>query len=279
MKSSAFKVFISPKTQFIYSTSASTTSKEKHNNAIRNLNVDLVYFTFPHEIEAVEYAQLLRSPISRGGAVTGRDGLKSKIIPFLDEVEEIAQKTLAVNTVVNKSGKLYGYNTDAIGLKTALENALNSSPKKIKTAVIYGNGGVSGVAYHVLSELGIQVMMTGRNPQKVTAKKDGLGINSKDFQGPYDLVVDATPISSQADFLKARGFAGLLQECKMLFCHNMPEKDNERNFLKTYCEENKIEFVPGSSMYKAQLIRQYQLFIGDISEDRIIENWNLDMWD
>lgn len=275
MSEQGFKVLLKPDSKFIYSTSGSANSIEKHNTALQKLNRNLVYFTFLHEITAKDYAELLRTPISRGGAVTGRDGLKSNIIPFLDEVEPIAQKTLAVNTVVHKNGKLYGYNTDAIGLKTALENALNSTSHSIKTAVIYGNGGVSGVAYYVLKDLGLKVMLTGRNPEKVKAKKEDLGIREKDFEGPYDLVVDATPISSNPNFMKAKGFAELLENCKMLFSHNMPEKDNQPNYLKSYCEENNIEFIPGSDMYKAQLIRQYQLFLGDISEEKIIESWNL----
>ncbi|WP_296621390.1 shikimate dehydrogenase [Marivirga sp.] len=269
------QVPLNPQTQFIFSTSGSASSIEKHNSALRKLGLNLVYFTFPHAIDAEEYAQLLRSPISRGGAVTGRDGLKSNIIPFLDEVEPIAQKTLAVNTVVNENGKLCGYNTDAIGLKTALENELKSTSYSIKSAVIYGNGGVSGVAYHILKDLGLKVMLTGRNPEKVKAKKKDLGITDKDFLGSYDLVVDATPISSNPDFLNAKGFAEVLDNCKMLFSHNMPEKDEKPNYLKSYCQDNNIEFITGSAMYKAQLIRQYQLFIGDISEEKIIKNWNL----
>jgi shikimate dehydrogenase len=276
MNAELYKVPLNPSSQFIFSTSGSASSIKKHNTALQRLNLNLVYFTFPHAIEAEEYAQLLRSPISRGGAVTGKGGLKSNIIPFLDEVEPIAQKTLAVNTVVNEKGKLYGYNTDAIGLKTALENALSTSPVNIKTAVIYGSGGVSGVAYHVLKEMGIKVMLTGRNPEKVKSKKKDLDIKEKDFSGPYDLIVDATLISSKPNFLDASGFGDLLSGCKVLFCHNMPEKDNKVNYLKAYCDKNNIEFIPGSAMYKAQLVRQYQVLIGDISAEKIIENWNLD---
>jgi len=275
MKPKKHQVFLNPKTQFIFSTSGSANSIEKHNTALQKLNLNLVYFTFPHDITAKEYADLLRSPIAKGGAVTGKGGLKSKIIPFLDEVEPIAKKTLAVNTVVNENGKLYGYNTDAIGLKTALENALKSTAHSIKTAAIYGNGGVSGVAYHILKDLGLKVVLTGRNPEKVNAKKEDLGIEDDEISAPYDLIVDATPISSQPNFLDAKGISELLINCKMLFSHNMPEKDNKPNYLKSYCEENNIEFIPGSDMYKAQLVRQYQLFIGDISAEAIIEKWNL----
>lgn len=270
-----YTVSLNPQTEFIFSTSGSASSIQKHNSALQKLGLNLVYFTFPHDIQAQEYADLLRSPIARGGAVTGKDGLKSTIIPFLDVVEPIAQKTLAVNTVVNKNGQLYGYNTDAIGLKTALEEAFRTSSHTIKTAVIYGNGGVSGVAYHVLKEFGIQVMMTGRNLEKVNAKKTDLKTTDKDFSAPYDLVVDATPISSQRDFLGAKGFKNLLTNCKMLFCHNMPEKDNKPNYLKAYCDETNIEFIPGSAMYKAQLIQQYQLLLNDVSQEAIIEAWQL----
>ena len=41
---------------------------------------------------------------------------KEMIIPFLDEVDELARAIGAVNTVINKDGQLIGYNTDGIGL-------------------------------------------------------------------------------------------------------------------------------------------------------------------
>ena len=40
---------------------------------------------------------------------------KQTVIPYLDVVDETAQTIGAVNTVVNRDGKLYGYNTDFDG--------------------------------------------------------------------------------------------------------------------------------------------------------------------
>ena len=40
---------------------------------------------------------------------------KSAIMPFLDEIDPLAEAIGAVNTVVNKDGKLIGYNTDGTG--------------------------------------------------------------------------------------------------------------------------------------------------------------------
>ena len=279
-----YNVNIDIHTKFIFSSSGSASSIVKHNDAIRKLGLNLIYFTIADELTPEGYAALIRSPIARGAAVTGRGGLKSSIIPFLDEVEPLALKTLAVNTVVNNAGKLYGYNSDAIGLKTALIKGIEQSGLTIKTAVIYGNGGVSGVAFHVLLELGIRVTMVGRNPARVLEKKKQLGLEHvAHFEGPYDLVVDATPISSNPDFLSAPGLSPLLAGCKMVFCHNMPEKDNKTNYMEQYCAEKNLYYIPGKWMYNAQLAKQYRLLFEGyskkdgfaISEQDILDTWNV----
>jgi shikimate dehydrogenase len=280
-----YSVNLNIQTKFIFSTSGSASSIVKHNDAIRALGLNLVYFTMADPVTPEGYAALVRSPIARGAAVTGRGGLKSTIIPFLDEVELLALKTRAVNTIVNNGGKLYGYNSDAIGLKTALTKGIEASRLDIKTAVIYGNGGVSGVAFHVLLELGIQVTMVGRDPERVQEKKKQLGLEYlADFKGPYDLVVDATPISSSPDFLNAKGLSELLDGCKMVFCHNMPEKDNKTNYLEQYCMEKELYFIPGKWMYNAQLAKQYRLLFegytkpdgSPISEEDVLTTWKVE---
>jgi len=280
-----YSVKLNVQTKFIFSTSGSASSIVKHNDAIKKLGLNLVYFTIADSVTPEGYAALVRSPIAVGAAVTGKGGLKSTIIPFLDEVEPIAMKTMAVNTIVNNAGKLYGYNSDAIGLKAAILKGIKASSLNIKTAVIYGNGGVSGVAFHVLLEQGIKVTMVGRDPLRVLEKKKQLGIVNVDhFDGPYDLVVDATPISSNPDFLNSPGLSKLLDNCKMLFCHNMPEKENKINYLEKYCVEKNIYFIPGKWMYNAQLAKQYRLLFegynkpdgSPISEQDVLDTWKVD---
>ena len=284
-KPDVISVNIDLQTKFIFSTSGSSSSIVKHNDAIRKLGLNLVYFTIADAVTPEGYAALVRSPIARGAAVTGRGGLKSTIIPFLDEVEPLAMKTQAVNTIVNNDGKLFGYNSDAIGLKTALTKGIAGSGLTIKTAVIYGNGGVSGVAYHVLLELGIKATMAGRNPARVLEKKKQLGLEHiAGFDGPYDLIVDATPISSDPEFLNSPGLSNLLNGCKMVFSHNMPEKDNKTNYFEKYCAENKLYFIPGKLMYNAQLAKQYRLLFegytkqdrSPVSEQDILETWKVE---
>lgn len=266
----AYKVSLDPQTLFILSTSGSPTSIEKHNQALQSLSLNFAYFTFGRPINAETYAGLLRAPIVKGGAVTGQ-GLKSGIIDFLDEIDDLAKITGAVNTVINEDGKLHGFNTDAFGFETAVRQHIQSAGLNIKTAVIYGNGGVSGVAAHVLKSLGIRTTMTGRNPEKVATKMDQLQLDR--FEGPYDLVINATPASSE-NIENARRLLGTLKGCQAVFDHNMPEKDGKTNYLREYCNTNGLYFMPGKDMYVAQMIKQWKLFL-EISEDEIKTHWDL----
>lgn len=77
---------------------------------------------------------------------------KQAVMPFLDEISEKAKCIGAVNTVVNKDGKLYGYNTDFLGLKSLIEFAGISI--KNKKVLILGSGGTSKTAYAVALDMG-----------------------------------------------------------------------------------------------------------------------------
>ncbi|MDE4984391.1 shikimate dehydrogenase, partial [Francisella tularensis subsp. holarctica] len=79
----------------------------------------LCYFTFSGEFSDQIYTDAIRAPFVNGVTVTAHNGLKSKVIPFLDYVEPLAKQTLAVYTIINKDGTLYGYNTDCYGFHTA----------------------------------------------------------------------------------------------------------------------------------------------------------------
>lgn len=77
---------------------------------------------------------------------------KERVIPYLDYIDDIALSIGAVNTVVNKNGKLYGYNTDYYGLKSLIEKRnINVENKKV---LILGTGGTSKTATAVVKTLG-----------------------------------------------------------------------------------------------------------------------------
>lgn len=77
---------------------------------------------------------------------------KETVIPYLDFLSDVAKRIGAVNTVVNKNGKLYGYNTDYYGMKALLEKT--GIEIKNKKVMILGTGGTSKTARVLTKDLG-----------------------------------------------------------------------------------------------------------------------------
>ncbi len=89
---------------------------------------------------------------------------KQAVIPFLDDIDETARAIGAVNTVVNRNGKLFGYNTDLDGLtRLVRRTGLDLSGKKV---LVPGTGGTSRTASFAAEKLGareiLRVSRTGR---------------------------------------------------------------------------------------------------------------------
>ena len=73
---------------------------------------------------------------------------KQAIMDQLDQVDEMARRVGAVNTVLLKEGQLTGYNTDVYGLRALMNR--HKMPIQGATAAILGTGGVSKAALEVL---------------------------------------------------------------------------------------------------------------------------------
>ena len=83
---------------------------------------------------------------------------KQTVIPYLDLVSDVARRIGAVNTVVNKGGKLCGYNTDYYGMKALAHRAgLDLQGKKV---LILGTGGTSKTSRAVAEDLGASEILT-----------------------------------------------------------------------------------------------------------------------
>lgn len=77
---------------------------------------------------------------------------KEKIIPYLDKIDKLAEFIGAVNTVVNKDGKLLGHNTDIYGFIKSLEDVNIEN----ENSFLIGCGGVSKAIICGLDELGVK---------------------------------------------------------------------------------------------------------------------------
>ncbi len=92
----------------------------------------------------------LQAPTFKGINVT--IPYKQAGIPYLSYIDEGAKAIGAVNTVINKEGNLYGYNTDFYGMK-ALLCRIGADPKGKKTLIL-GTGGTSKTAVAVVKAMG-----------------------------------------------------------------------------------------------------------------------------
>ncbi len=119
-----------------------TLSPAIHNTISENAGIDMVYVPFEVEPSGLEAAVKGALALDIGG-LNVTIPHKSEIIQYLDEVDEVALKIGAVNTLVRTAdGKGFkGYNTDYYGIKKALEKAGVSL--KGRSVIILGAGGVS----------------------------------------------------------------------------------------------------------------------------------------
>lgn len=134
-----------------------------HNDAFLQNGVDAHYHAF--HVEPDELKQAVA-----GMRALGVDGFnvtiphKEAIIPLLDSVEDAALQIGAVNTVVNKNGKLIGYNTDGRGFVEALKEVAELNGKHV---LIIGAGGAArAILYTLAQEEGIQLDICNRTVSK-----------------------------------------------------------------------------------------------------------------
>ncbi len=76
---------------------------------------------------------------------------KEAVMPYLDYIEDTAREIGAVNTIVNREGRLYGYNTDLMGMISLIEK--NNITVHNKKVLVLGSGGTSKTAMFAAKQL------------------------------------------------------------------------------------------------------------------------------
>lgn len=160
-------------------------SKEIH-NLIANYGYEL------REVKREELGAFMTERAFSGINVT--IPYKKSVMDYLDVISDDAKKIGAVNTVVNRDGKLYGYNTDFYGLKALLiHNGVSVRNKKV---LILGSGGTSDTAYNVVTGL------NAKEAIKVSrTKKDGFVTydEAARLHSDADVIINATPVGMYPD--------------------------------------------------------------------------------
>ena len=112
---------------------------------------------------------------------------KEKILPYLDELSDEAEKMGAVNCIVIKNNHKKGYNTDAVGFEKTL---LVHRKKNHNSALILGDGGAAKAVQYVLNKYKI--------PYQTVSRKSDLNFENltKEMVAENLLIIQTTPVGT-----------------------------------------------------------------------------------
>ena len=138
------------------------------------------------ELAPQELEPFLKQRAFRGLNVT--IPYKQAVIPLLDELSPAAQAIGAVNTIVNRNGRLWGDNTDFGGMRALIAHlGLDLSGRKV---LILGTGGTSRTAFAVAQSLGAgQIIKVSRHPGPMDASYVQAAQDHSDAQ----IILNTTP--------------------------------------------------------------------------------------
>ena len=119
---------------------------------------------------------------------------KQTVIPYLDSVSDIAQRIGAVNTIVNKDGKLYGYNTDYYGMKALIERV--GIDLKCKKVLVLGTGGTSKTTCVVAADMGASEVsvVSRRKTEDYITYEEAITLHSD-----ANVIINTTPLGMYPD--------------------------------------------------------------------------------
>ena len=239
-----------------------------HNSLYKTLNMNWIYL--PRKVlsrkEVIKVIDTIRVLDIRGCSVSMPH--KEEVINFIDDLDLSASKIGAVNTIVNNSGKLKGYNTDYYGAKMSLEKA----KIKGKSVLMLGAGGVAKAVGLAVKDSGGILKIANRSHQKAIDLANKLNAETILWEEinllSSDVLINATSV-------------GMLDPKKMII-----EKDliNNYNFIMDvviYPPESKLlktaislgkKTIPGTLMCVYQAAKQFKLYTGLDVPNYIIDN-------
>lgn len=175
---------------------------------------------------------------------------KKAVIPFLDYISPEAKVIGAVNLIIKKNGKLYGYNTDYFGFEYMLESS--GVDIKGKKVVLFGTGGASVALRAVLED-------------KKAGSIVSIGIedNTKEYVSLHSdasVIVNATPVGMYPNNRKAVTDISLFDslEAVLDIVYNPMHTEIMLN-----AEEKGITAIGGLSMLVAQAVKGAEIFTGE----------------
>ncbi len=236
---------------------AHSLSPVMHNAAFRHARMNAVYLPFeaatPRDL--LECAEPLRIA---GLSVTHPH--KEAILRHLDAIDPLAESIGAVNTVVVRGGgRLYGYNTDYVGVLRTLQRHVSLEGARV---LLVGAGGAARACAFALATAGAFISVTARRPG--AARKLARALGGEAIPRPairrrrFEAIINCTPVGQAPD----ADVSPLRPEelnCRVVF--DLVYNPRETKLLRL-ARRRGIRTVPGWQMLVEQGAAQFEIWTG-----------------
>ncbi len=245
-------------------------SPEIHNRWIEQANVDAVYIPLPVPIEKLE--SVVRALPDMGCVgVNLTVPHKEQVLPFLDAVDDVAQRIGAVNTIVMRDGKSEGYNTDAYGFWQNIE--ISAPNVKRDHAFVIGAGGAARAVVVALDAAGFgKITVMNRTPERAESLCD---LSDKIEVAAWHENVPAVDLLVNTTTLGMQGQPELELELSALPAHaavnDIVYTPLETGLLKQ-AKAQTLQTVDGLGMLIYQAEKAFELWFGVTPECSEIRN-------
>ncbi|QBO56960.1 shikimate dehydrogenase family protein [Chryseobacterium salivictor] len=174
---------------------------------------------------------------------------KEKIIPYLDELSDEAEKIGAINTVLIKDNIKKGFNTDAFGFEKTL---LLHKKDHHRAALVLGNGGAAKAVKYILEKHDIPYKTVSRNTEL------NFGNITKEIVAENTLIIQCTPVGTFPNVAECLEFpfAGLTSGHLIIDLIYNPEYSS---FIKKSAE-NGAKTVNGFYMLEQQAEKAWEIW-------------------
>lgn len=185
---------------------------------------------------------------------------KETILRYLDDCDPLAERIGAVNTVVVRgNGKLYGYNTDYVGVLRPLARQMDLVENHV---LIVGAGGAARAVAFALAWAGSRVFIAARRPAQAEALAravDGTAIALESVHRlDFDAIVNATPVGMEPDAARSPLGASQLR-ARVVF--DMVYRPRETRLLRL-ARARGLKVIPGWQMLLEQGAAQFEIWTG-----------------
>lgn len=236
-----------------------TLSPRMHNAAFKTLGMDIIYLPFEVKRDSLREAMKAIKMLNFIG-VNVTHPHKTAALEHLDDLTDEAKRIGAVNTVVNRSGRLVGHNTDGVGFIRSLREDYGFDPKD-KRIIVFGAGGAGRAICSALSQEGPERMMiVNRTLDKAEVLAEKVGGAALGWDTPKlkqeiseaQLLVNATS-----------SFLNLDHECisERLFIYDIVY-NHRRNAFVQRAQQKGARIADGLSMLLYQGALAFELWTG-----------------